>query len=427
MPLDLKTIKPINSVYGHAGGTKYIHNNIFFKIPLESCNVYSSLEHCIKSCKNEYYANLEIIRHNIGIHSPLTVLIDYLGWRILAKSLIPISSTSLVYGSQDGGNTILNTDPYVNACMQKLANRLYLLTEFIWNNNETNLTKLHTSCDIEVHLGTDSRYYILDTARLFPPTKMDVKGSYLYQLFRPEFLYKHKRFMCPDAYSGFNIVNKNTHEETINQATKQLLEVAIPHFSKLLARRESLFSNMKVFSGKEEIDNICFIMKDLKELIASIKRWGINIRYLSIIISNLKESNYKNILICELITRCIKDYFKSILRSCTLKGFMRCTSTISNFLEYTFGNNDASYVFWDVELPKRMEKRLNMKVDYHFFYNKAVLKNLIVLRFLELNGIQIPSILERKSFVFDHEDIYLNPKVYTPIDKMEVKMTGTFN
>jgi hypothetical protein len=29
---------------------------------------------------------------------------------------------------------------------------------------------LHAPCDIEGHLGADNRFYILDLARVFPPT-----------------------------------------------------------------------------------------------------------------------------------------------------------------------------------------------------------------------------------------------------------------
>lgn len=48
---------------------------------------------------------------------------------------------------------------------------------------------LHSPCDIEGHKGTDGEFYVLDFARVFPPTaEPGVKNSFLYKLFRCAYL-----------------------------------------------------------------------------------------------------------------------------------------------------------------------------------------------------------------------------------------------
>jgi len=38
-------------------------------------------------------------------------IIDYRGFRLVAESILPIKSSTLRYGSNDGGQTVHNTDP----------------------------------------------------------------------------------------------------------------------------------------------------------------------------------------------------------------------------------------------------------------------------------------------------------------------------
>lgn len=95
---------------------------------------------------------------------------DYRGWRLLAASRLPLNSQTLVYGSSDGGHTIHASSPEMNAKVELVAKMLNLQGEYIWNRSKTHRTLLHLSCDVEGHLGKDGRYYLVDTARLFPPT-----------------------------------------------------------------------------------------------------------------------------------------------------------------------------------------------------------------------------------------------------------------
>lgn len=86
--------------------------------------------------------------------------------------------------------------------------------------------------DIEVHKGTDSRYYILDTARVMPPEypSSKVPRSIFYYNLRPEFVTKFYKPLCADGLSGFLKwdPNRNQLNDDIKEATDYLLKVTIP-------------------------------------------------------------------------------------------------------------------------------------------------------------------------------------------------------
>jgi hypothetical protein len=74
--------------------------------------------------------------------------------------------------------------------------------------------KMCMPVDIEGHLSRDGRFYLLDTARLMPPTYPDdsIRGCYLIRLFRPEYVRRHNKSLssgkltqhCHPFFDSFN-------------------------------------------------------------------------------------------------------------------------------------------------------------------------------------------------------------------------------
>lgn len=101
---------------------------------------------------------------------PLMCLLDYLGHRLIAMSVLPISGSgegsTLVYGTQDGGKNYKFTDPVAMEYAKKIGKKL--------NLKEHKLSSplvdhgIYTPADIEIHKGKDNNYYILDFSRLLP-------------------------------------------------------------------------------------------------------------------------------------------------------------------------------------------------------------------------------------------------------------------
>eukprot|EP01091_Cochliopodium_minus_P011841 TRINITY_DN3461_c0_g1_i1.p1 TRINITY_DN3461_c0_g1~~TRINITY_DN3461_c0_g1_i1.p1 ORF type:complete len:626 (+),score=143.96 TRINITY_DN3461_c0_g1_i1:279-2156(+) len=93
------------------------------------------------------------------------VTIQYRGFKLVASSLLPISSKTLSYGSSDGGKTIYKSNTELNELMEK-AGKYFNIKEHRILDKE-----IFMPADIEGHQGLDGHLYVLDTARLFPPSE----------------------------------------------------------------------------------------------------------------------------------------------------------------------------------------------------------------------------------------------------------------
>jgi hypothetical protein len=81
---------------------------------------------------------------------------------------------------------------------------LNIAGEWIWNLEKTEKTYLYGSCDVEGHVAKDNRQYVVDLARVFPPStpRMDTKSDFLIYLLRPELVKSNPVPLCPDSFSG---------------------------------------------------------------------------------------------------------------------------------------------------------------------------------------------------------------------------------
>jgi len=107
--------------------------------------------------------------------------------------------------------------------MRTAAEKLNLKPHKLKEFSSGKLKTLAMPVDIEGHLGTDGRFYVvgnwiqssvlplscalLDIARLFPPTTPQSKrrGCYLYRLMRPEFVRQYQLPLSSDAFSRFGM------------------------------------------------------------------------------------------------------------------------------------------------------------------------------------------------------------------------------
>jgi hypothetical protein len=178
LPDSKKTIKPL-SFGGIAGGEKYKVQGILFKFAVDTnlrLKGYVSFDywmyggfrrsdhfaakaagHELKGLISYYSANVD------GLNFPLMALIDYRGFRLIAMSIVPVNSTTLRYGSADAGSTVHADLPELNAKMEAVGRALNL------KKHRSGEVEIVGPSDIEGHLGTDGRYYVLDFARVFPP------------------------------------------------------------------------------------------------------------------------------------------------------------------------------------------------------------------------------------------------------------------
>lgn len=126
-----------------------------------------------------------------GIHFPLMALIRYRGHAVLAQSVLPINAKTIVYGSADQGKTIHNDDAGIDQQMQGAAKLLNLKGHFVWAKEGNKKCFLCAPADLEIHRGTDKCFYMIDTARLFPPAANLKREGRL--LFGMEFTFSPKK------------------------------------------------------------------------------------------------------------------------------------------------------------------------------------------------------------------------------------------
>ena len=174
--------------------------NILFKFAVDESKIFSGNHtfsakvagHELKGLKGYFQSQVE------GLCYPLVALLDYKGWRLVASSLLPISSSTIVYGSNDAGMTIFNSNESIAKLVLE-ASEMLNLKPHLCKEKKDNLSKLcATACDVEGHLGRDGRFYLIDLSRVFPPTspKRSKIPAHLFQLFRVEFLQTHPTPLC---------------------------------------------------------------------------------------------------------------------------------------------------------------------------------------------------------------------------------------
>ncbi|MDP2438970.1 MAG: hypothetical protein Q8P67_24755 [archaeon] len=85
---------------------------------------------------------------------------------MIATSLLPISGTTLAYGSDDGGQTVHKDNKTLNKVMKAAGLHMMMKPHMVGFNDPK---KIYGPCDIEGHIGKDARFYVCDTARCFAP------------------------------------------------------------------------------------------------------------------------------------------------------------------------------------------------------------------------------------------------------------------
>ncbi|KAF0692958.1 Aste57867_16004 [Aphanomyces stellatus] len=166
------SIPPINPM-DDENAFVYVYNHIFFSRAVEGQkhvhtetetnheNAYSSANHDLQGVRAYNAADVT------GLHTLATVVVDYLGMRIIGQSIIPgilqgEAASKLVYGSVDGGSTVVAT-PAMHEMMVKAGETLLLADRKVKDD-----ISLVGPVEAKGILGADNRNYILDLVRITP-------------------------------------------------------------------------------------------------------------------------------------------------------------------------------------------------------------------------------------------------------------------
>ena len=120
----------------------------------------------MKSAGHEFLSLMELIDCRVkGLHFPLIVLVDYLGYRLVAESVLPLEyetkkeenntnriRSSLILGSSDGGRTIHSGNQSMERSMQVISRILNLHPHYVKNWDKTHQTLVYTAVDLEGYI-----------------------------------------------------------------------------------------------------------------------------------------------------------------------------------------------------------------------------------------------------------------------------------
>ncbi|EFA86726.1 hypothetical protein PPL_00531 [Heterostelium album PN500] len=343
LPDELKTIKPV-SVGGIAGGEKYIVQGILFKFAVESdtYGLYGSDENAMKTAAHELNGCTSFLNCGIkGLHVPLMSYIDYRGFRLMALSLLPITKKTLVYGSSDAGQTVYTANTMFNHLFGSAAKVLNLKSHRV-QDSSGDLKTIQGPIDIEGHVGTDGRFYLLDFARLSPPEPPIHRGAYLYRLLRLELVRTFTTPLCSDAFSPMSTISVENHNAEVKEAYDFLMTTIIPKLAITLDVKDSQAIEKMEFSKIFHSE-------------------GVNMRQIGQVRQYAQNEMVRRYLMTEALVRCLKSLTRELLRREMKKTHLPSDypyrRVMVNFLNLIFGEGQATKTFWDQILKPKLEKK----------------------------------------------------------------------
>jgi len=274
---------------------------------------------------------------------------------MIAMSVLPINNSTISYGSKDAGDTVYD-NPIFSSKLKQVAEELGLKLHRV--GKDENAKYLYTPVDMEGHIGTDGRLYLLDFSRLFPPERplpTAPRFMYLCRLLRPEFVKIYSENFGPlssDAYSRFSSGPEAEERDRleINAATDYLLREHLPLFLERFQRYHAM---------------------DAFAWLGLLHAHGINYRHMGSLRKFVQRlpptSNYTNIdtptlILMAMIARVVKNQLSCIMRSQvrshsqSMPGDQMLKQVATAFFNMVFGNSKATQNFWDTTLKYKLSE-----------------------------------------------------------------------
>jgi hypothetical protein len=363
VPNHLKTIKESSVFGGLLGGKKYVVHNILFKFATDESGFFSSHQAAAKVAGNELHGLISYFGTDVeGLSFPLMCLLDFKGYRLVCSSLLPIAKDTLVYGTSNAGRVFVNSCPELYDAATEASRRLNLKPHLIGTPEK--MWPIHSPCDLEGHLGSDGRKYLLDFSRHMPPIRAskefvtwNAPNMHLYRLLRPEFVASYEKPLCADAFSGFmdqSTPNYQEDHEEVKDATRVLITVTIPNFGKELCR---LVTEEARLSADGSISKF--------RLTEALHRGGINVCFLGRVFDypllGKLVPHAKDLILCEAVARVVKNLLRQKMRervrelSAPLeKPFVYLVVQVLNDIFGSPDSNPTTQMYWRRYIPARL-------------------------------------------------------------------------
>jgi protein TIF31 len=155
----------------------FVYNNIFFSFGADGVGTFTSEggHEAARVATGKDIAGVRIVNQlDIdGLFTPATVVIDYLGKRIVSQSIVPgifkqrePGENQIDYGAVDGKDVVASDQRFVSV-FEKLSRALKVKRHSVWDK-EGQKFELEASVETKGLMGTDGRKYVLDLYRITP-------------------------------------------------------------------------------------------------------------------------------------------------------------------------------------------------------------------------------------------------------------------
>jgi hypothetical protein len=155
-------------VGGQAGGVKFSRDGIFFKLSKDTLlgggkTLYGGEANAAKAASHEFRSlKLILVQLLPQLHVPLLSLVHYLGCTCLCMSTLPLAPGSLVYGSDNAGQTVHADNSCLNELMEVLC-----VDKLNLRPHPKGGKMMHAAVDVEGHHAQDGMFYVLDAGKCF--------------------------------------------------------------------------------------------------------------------------------------------------------------------------------------------------------------------------------------------------------------------
>ena len=155
----------------------FVYNNIFYSFGADGAEIFTSQgsDEAARVAVGKDVVGVKLVNQlDIdGLNTPGTVIVDYLGKRIVCQSIVPgifkqreNGESQVDYGGVEGRDTIVENEAFVPTFSQ-LSRNLRVKKHDVWDKDGKKHT-LEGSLETKGLLGTDGRKYVLDLYRLTP-------------------------------------------------------------------------------------------------------------------------------------------------------------------------------------------------------------------------------------------------------------------
>jgi protein TIF31 len=155
----------------------FVYNNVFFSFGADGVGTFASEggDEAARVATGKDVMGVRIVNQlDIdGLFTPGTVVVDYLGKRIVGQSIVPgifkqrdPGENQIDYGAVDGKEVVAADEKFVPA-FEKLSKALKVKKHAVWDKTGKR-HELEGSVETKGLLGTDGRKYVLDLYRITP-------------------------------------------------------------------------------------------------------------------------------------------------------------------------------------------------------------------------------------------------------------------